>query len=94
MRQIIVTCCEAASYPTPGIQTKMHSRNIGGFLKKTAFSMQASCVSSHFTPPSHFGHLENVQRAGREHALLPRLASQTSGSTGVCRPCCHPLSLM
>jgi len=27
MRQIIVTCCEAASYPTPGIKTETYSYN-------------------------------------------------------------------
>jgi hypothetical protein len=29
-RQIIITCCEAASYPTPGIKTKTYSCNITG----------------------------------------------------------------
>lgn len=38
MRQIIVTCCEAVSYPTPRIKAKPHSHNITGFLKKTRFS--------------------------------------------------------
>jgi hypothetical protein len=38
--QIIIICCEIASYPTPGIKTKTYSCNITGFLKKPKFPLQ------------------------------------------------------
>lgn len=34
MRQLIVSCCEAAPYSTPKIKTKTYSYNISVFLKK------------------------------------------------------------
>lgn len=50
MRQIIVTCCEAVSYPTPRIKAKPHSHNITGFLKKTRFSSHTDVSARARTP--------------------------------------------
>jgi hypothetical protein len=38
-RRTIVTCCEVASYLTPGVKTDTYLYNISGFLKKRKFSV-------------------------------------------------------
>jgi hypothetical protein len=39
MRQIIITHCEAASYPTPGIKIKIYTNNVTVLFKKPKFSL-------------------------------------------------------